>query len=197
MVAYWSNIVRIGRWTWWEGKIFFSSGIFQNPLLVSSLLKTVVPDNCERVSSIFGRGWSLRNMLWLRGLRSTRIRTIELFLFRTTNIPAHHNVGLSTFKVTPSDFICASWSVTFLRSGKGTWLGAIRANGLALGFGENLYSSPKFSKPWKVSGKRCGLRCRSFKHSRNSLFWQFKADWCCQFRGRFWVLGWQVVQGGS
>ena len=128
---------------------FFSSGICQNPQLAPSLLKTVAPDNCARVSSTFGSGWSSRNTLWLRGLRTTHIRTVEVSFFRTTTIPAHHRVGLWTFEMMPSASIRASSSLTFLRSGRGTRLGAVRVNGLASGFREISYSSPKFPKPRK------------------------------------------------
>ena len=34
------------------------SGICQNPLLASGLLKIVAPESCARVSSTFGTGWT-------------------------------------------------------------------------------------------------------------------------------------------
>ena len=97
---------------------FSASGICQNPLhvLASSLLKTVTPDSCARVSSTFGSGWTSRRTFSFRGFRSTQILIAPSF-FGTTTIPAHHGVGWSTLAITPNFSMRSSSSLTLERRG--------------------------------------------------------------------------------
>ena len=76
-------------------------GICQNQLFTSTLLKTVAPDNCARVSSTDGMGCTSRRTLSFNGFRSTQILT-DPELLGTTTIPAHHEVGSWTLEITPS-----------------------------------------------------------------------------------------------
>ena len=110
----------------------YSREICQNPQLALSLLKTVVPASCARVSSTLGSGCSSRSTLSFRGLKSTQILTDPDF-FGTTTMPAHHGVGSSIREMTPRDSVRVSSSCTFFLRGKGTFLGVKRAQGLALG----------------------------------------------------------------
>ena len=96
-------------------------GIYQKPLLASSLVKTLAPVSLARISSTFGRGWTSHRTLSLSGLRSTHIRMAPYFL-GTTTIPAHHRVGSSILVMIsmPMDSIWFSSSMTFWWSGSGT-----------------------------------------------------------------------------
>ena len=73
--------------------------ICQNLQLVSSFLNTLAPENCVKVSLTLGRGCTSRNTHSLKGLKSTHMCTDP------TTMPAHHGVGVSTRKMTPSDSI--------------------------------------------------------------------------------------------
>ena len=99
-------------------------GIYQKPLLASSLVKNFAPVSWARVSSTLGRGWTPLRTLSLRGLRSTQIRIAPDFL-GTTTIPAHHGVGSSTLEMIPSDSIrsssSAKWEWNVTRCGEGMW----------------------------------------------------------------------------
>ena len=94
---------------------FLESGICQNPLLASSLLNTLAPVSCASVNilSTWGRGWTSRRTLSLRGFKSTHIP----FFFGATTIPAHHGVGSSTFVITPMASIFSNSSLTLGCSG--------------------------------------------------------------------------------
>ena len=55
------------------------SGICQNPLLASSLLKMVAPASCASASSTLGIGCTSHNTLSLSGFKSTQILTAPVF----------------------------------------------------------------------------------------------------------------------
>ena len=123
-----------------------ASGICQNPLLASSLLKTLAPVSCASVSSTLGKGYTSRRTLSFKGLRSTQIRRVP-FALGTTTIPAHQGVGSSTGDITPSDSIRASSSSTFGCCGSGMWRGAMSEYGLVSGLSFISYSSPRLLRP--------------------------------------------------
>ena len=75
-------------------------GICQNPLFASSLLKSVAPANCARVSSTWGMGYVSRRTFSLRGFKLTQILTSP-DRFDTTTMPAHYKVGSVTLLTTP------------------------------------------------------------------------------------------------
>ena len=107
-----------------------ASGVCQNPQLASSLLKTVAPASCARVSSTVGKGCTSCKTLSFSGMKSTHMQTEPDF----TTMPAHQGVGSSTLDMTPRDSICSSSSWTFLLGGSGTFLGVKSVNGLGSGF---------------------------------------------------------------
>ena len=88
-----------------------ASGICQNPLLVSNLVKTLAPASCDRISSTVGNGWTSSSTLSFRGFKSTHIWMFFDFL-GTNTIPAHHSVGSSTLEITPNDSILSGSFVT-------------------------------------------------------------------------------------
>ena len=86
-----------------------ASGICQNPLFASNLLKMVALVNWASVSSTLGSGWNSRSTPSFKGFKSTHICTSPEGL-GTTTIPAHHGDGSSTGAMTPSDCIRRSSS---------------------------------------------------------------------------------------
>ena len=100
------------------------SGICQNPLLASNLLKTAAPVSCTRVSSTLGMGCVSHRTLSFSAFRSTQILTAPDFL-GTTTIPAHQGVGSFTFEITPISSMRSNSSWTLSRSGSGTFLGCV------------------------------------------------------------------------
>ena len=99
-----------------------ATGICQNPLLASNLLKTLAPVSCAKVSSTLGKGCTSLRTAVFNGFRSMQMRTEPSF-FGSTTMPAHHGVGTSTFEITPIDSIRSSSFFTVWRSGRGTFLG--------------------------------------------------------------------------
>jgi len=83
----------------WE---LLASSICQNPLLASSLLKSLAPESCASISSTFGRGWISRSADSFSGFRSTQILIFPSRL-GTTTIPAHQGVRLLLFSAIVSD----------------------------------------------------------------------------------------------
>ena len=125
-----------------------SSGICQNPLLASNLLKTVAPASCARVSSTFGMGWVSRSTHSLMRRKSTQMRS-EPDLLGTTTMPEHQGVGLSERDITPSNSIRPSSFCTFFLKGIGTTRGVNKANGLVSGARLILKLSGNVTKPVK------------------------------------------------
>ena len=99
-----------------------ASGICQNPLLASSLLIIVAPDNCASVVSTLVIGCTSRKTLSLRGFRSKQIRTAPVSLEITT-IATHQGVGPSTGEMTPKLRIHCKFACTFVLNGRGMFLG--------------------------------------------------------------------------
>ena len=99
-----------------------ASGICQKPLFASSLLNSVAPDSCAKVSSTLGIGWVSRNTHSFKGFRSMQIRMSPDRL-GTTTIPAHQGVYWVTFEMMPVASILCSSVRTFSRSGIATFLG--------------------------------------------------------------------------
>ncbi len=122
------------------------SGICQNPLLASNLLKILAPAIWAKVSSTLGIGWISLHTSSLRGFRSTQIRIAPDFLGATT-MPAHQGVGSDTFRITPSFSMRFSSCWTFCRKGMGMFLGAYKAYGVASPFSLISYPSPKVPSP--------------------------------------------------
>ena len=79
----------------------YDRGICQNPLLASSLEKTLAPASWANVSFTLGSGCTSLSTLVLSGFKSTHIRTAPDF-FGTTTIPAHYGVGSLTLEMTPA-----------------------------------------------------------------------------------------------
>ena len=133
------------------------SGICQNPELASNFVKTVAPSNCAKVSSTVGSWWSSRRMNWLRGLKSTQIRTDPSGL-GTTTMAWHQSVGPSTGWMTPSCSILVSSCSTLDLRGSGTLRGVYRHDGLASGVSSIWYSSDKQPRPENKDGNSCATQ---------------------------------------
>ncbi len=105
-------------------------GIFQKPELASNFEKYRAPDTCARVCSTAGSMWRSRITFVFSFVRSTHILTFPRDL-GTTTIPAHHSVGSSTRERTPSCSILFSSFLTAGSKGMDTFLGVLKAKGVA------------------------------------------------------------------
>ena len=119
------------------------SGIWQNPLLASTLINKVAPVNWASVSSTPAIGCVSHNIFSLSPLRSTHTLT-SLSCFGITTIPAHHGEGSVTFEMTPTFSMRSSSSLTWALIGMGTFHGVNRAYGQAPSRNLMEYSSPRF-----------------------------------------------------
>ena len=74
--------------------------ICQNPLMASSLVKTVDLERRTRSLSTDLSGWTSRRTALFRAVRSTQMRTLS-FHYGTTTIAEHQYVGPSTGEMSP------------------------------------------------------------------------------------------------
>ena len=126
-------------------------GICQNPLLASSLLNTVAPDNRASIVSTLGMRCTSLNTFSFSGLRLTQIRTAPESL-GTTTIAAHQRVGSSTGEITPKLCMRSKSRCTFDFSGRGILRDAFRANGWLFGFSLIAYSHTNVPNPVNNKG---------------------------------------------
>ena len=62
------------------------------------------------------------------------------FAFGITSMIAHHSIGLSTFFITPMSSIFHMSALVLDNNAKGTFLGTVKANGVAFSFSVMEYS---------------------------------------------------------
>jgi len=98
MTFFWNNnnwrCDRCGEESW-----FFVSGIYQKPLLASSLLNTWLQWAGLASHLPWGSGWTSRRTYSFKGIRCTQMHIAPSF-FGTITMPAHQGVGLSTLEMT-------------------------------------------------------------------------------------------------